>query len=269
MDLANQILNYLNIFYNAFISNQAYETGSAIYMSNQMSIANVSIFKCIFQNNIILTKMALFGSTIHLEDPGNITINDTKFIQNKGVLGACIYFAESSKDDCSMQLSNNLFIENRATLGGGVLYLKNTFESFFEISNMYQGNFGEYGYGNNIATNPVRIKWSKIKNEKVKNNLNTENIRIIPGISDISFEFKLVDYFGNHINYYNGATANIAIRKDNKTFSEKYDSSLKLIGKSTIPIINGNLNFPLFIIIFKHSKVQFSSVIYKYMAISI
>lgn len=77
---------------NIFINNSALKNGSAIEISTSSS--NIFIVDNKFSEN--WASHEFYGSTINLQDPGNISILNCIFSNNKGVIGAAIYYEETS-----------------------------------------------------------------------------------------------------------------------------------------------------------------------------
>ena len=57
-----------------------------------MIIANNS-----FLSNSIKPNIYNLGSIINLNDPGNVSLLNSLFEQNSGIMGTCIYYSELSK----------------------------------------------------------------------------------------------------------------------------------------------------------------------------
>ena len=169
------------------------------------------------------------SSVIHLNNPANIKIENCNFISNNGLIGSSIYYSENFPYQY-MRLFNNNFINNFALYGGAGLYIENNFYNFFpNKNNFFIGN--KAYYGNDFITSPFRLK---LMNKKTN-----ENNKIIPGISQISLDFSIIDYYNNTL--FVNTTSSIKIMKvKNKFFSEINDSlNLKIDGKTSVVVVNG------------------------------
>ena len=79
---------------NSFYQNLAGENGAALYISFSMAIF---LTNCTFFNNTVQENQKNLGSVLFLNNPGNSSIILNNFEKNKGVLGTCIYYSETSK----------------------------------------------------------------------------------------------------------------------------------------------------------------------------
>lgn len=79
---------------NVFVENVAYENGAGLYLYD--CSGGTSIVNSTFSNNLIKENQAKTGSVIYLNRPGNVTIKNSIFQNNKGIFGACIYYSETS-----------------------------------------------------------------------------------------------------------------------------------------------------------------------------
>ena len=79
---------------NLFFRNNAFFNGAALYILNSSStiIINNNSFS---ENSVI---QSTFGSILNLKNPGNLTISNSTFNSNQGVLGTAIYYDEESKN---------------------------------------------------------------------------------------------------------------------------------------------------------------------------
>ena len=167
---------------------------------------------------------------IYLSNPGNILINNCVFLSNIAKIGTCIYYEEFYKYH-SFQLYNNVFIKNIAIYGGAGLYLENNFYNLMpNKANIFNKNQGIYG--NDFTTSPFRIKI--INPKKIR------NLTILPGITEISFVFQILDYYNQYA--YVKTTSSIKLLKQkNKIFSEILGKSNEIIidTQTNIVVING------------------------------
>ena len=103
-----------------FFENTAYNNGSALYIINSNSfITQIEILYNSFSYNN-------GSSVIYLSNPGNITINNSRFLSNNSKIGTSIYYEEFYKY-CFLQLYDNTFINNIAIYGGAGLFFENNF----------------------------------------------------------------------------------------------------------------------------------------------
>ena len=99
-----------------------------------------------------------------------------------------------------MNLMNNYFINNSAMLGGGGIYFSNKLLA----QSPYQNNdfiYNTASFANDFLTFPTRIK---LTNYKILNKKKAYSLTVIPGITQTSLEFDLVDYYGQTIKSING-----------------------------------------------------------------
>ena len=220
--IVTEIMSVLLLQNNSFSFNYVSQNGSCIFILNSNSTGEIQIFNNNFSYN-------LGSSVIHLNNPANIIIENCNFISNNGKIGTSIYYSENFNYPY-MKLFDNRFINNFALFGGDGLYLENNFYNFFPNSaNSFIGN--KAYYGNNFITSPFRLK---LMNKKTN-----ENYKIIPGISQLSFDFSIIDYY-NSIVFVN-TTSSIRIMKyKKKIFSEIKDLlNLKIDGQTSIVVVNG------------------------------
>ena len=171
------------------------------------------------------------GAVVYLENPGSIIIMDCVFYHNSGFSGTSIYYMEI-QDQSIMSLSNNSFEHNFALHGAAGVFLNNKYDQL----NPLQNNTFRNNTGYNMETPPFKI------------NLNNSNIKfftqkkysfnLIPGVSTISLTFKIVDYYGNQISYYNGSMVKLQIK--NKDFSDYIGDSINIEGIPLASIFNGH-----------------------------
>ena len=170
------------------------------------------------------------GAIVFLKNPSAITIKDCLFSKNFGFCGTSIYYMET-QENLVLKLSNNLFDNNYAKIGAAGIYLNDKFDQINLLSN----NSFINNSGLNFETPPFKINLSS-SNFGFSNNAKFR-LNLIPGYSSISLYFKILDYYGNHISYYNGSIAEIQIR--NHGFSLKNDNSIKVEGITLVSIFNG------------------------------
>ena len=80
---------------NNFIENVATGNGAALYIYD--SSGNILVENCKFLTNSIMSNSENLGSVLFLNNPGNISIINSSFENNVGILGTCIYYSESRK----------------------------------------------------------------------------------------------------------------------------------------------------------------------------
>ena len=144
--------NFIHIESSIFSNNH----GGCLLLQFQSSNQNDFIIKkCKFINN-----SAIFnGGAIQIQDV-NLIINDSVFIYNKAGYGGAIYY-KTSTYDYKLQIHNTNFTKNTALMEGGAI--KSTYNIPYIASNVFfSENYASF-YGNNIASYPVRMKYSVIK----------------------------------------------------------------------------------------------------------
>ena len=75
--------------------NFASQNGFAIYIIDSLKI--IIIQSNVFSNNSITDQSQPSGSVLLLDNPGNISIIDSYFMNNFGIFGTCIFYSETSK----------------------------------------------------------------------------------------------------------------------------------------------------------------------------
>ena len=73
----------------------ASQNGFAIYIMG--SLKTVKVQNNVFSNNSMVSQNQIEGSVIYLENPGNISIFDCLFENNLGISGTCLSYSEISK----------------------------------------------------------------------------------------------------------------------------------------------------------------------------
>ena len=109
---------------NTVEGNLASQSGAAFYIDNKNSSTHINITNNIFLENVItLNNKNLFGSMVHLDNPGYINILGNIFRSNKGILGSCVYLKEDySVFSFHANIKNNTFLNNYALLGAAGYY---------------------------------------------------------------------------------------------------------------------------------------------------
>ena len=172
------------------------------------------------------------GAMMYLENPGSILLKDCLFQHNVGFSGTSIYYYEN-QNNFLIILNNNSFENNFAFNGAAGIYLNNKFEQIDPLKN----NSFKNNIGFNLESPPFKIRLNSSNFDLYKTGRNALNL--IPGISNLSLNFKIVDYYGHHISYFNGSMAKLQIR--NKDFSINTDNSIIIEGVTLVSIFNGYL----------------------------
>ena len=76
-----------------FYENIADSNGAALFIFRS---SKAIIDKCNFSNNLIKPNLQNLGSVIFLNNPGDIWIINSQFMNNVGILGTCISYSETS-----------------------------------------------------------------------------------------------------------------------------------------------------------------------------
>ena len=130
-----------------------------------------------------------------------------------------------------MTLNNNSFANNFATHGAAGIYLNNKFEQLDPFkTNIFKSNVGF-----NVETS--LFKFSLNSSNFYFDKKGRKSLNLIPGFSTLTLNFQIVDYYGQHISYYNGSIVKLQIR--NTDFSLHTDNSISLEGITLISIFNG------------------------------
>ena len=79
---------------NVFSGNFASENGLAFQIFNCSGVILIKNNK--FLNNYVWSTTQPLGSTIALNNPGDISIINSIFENNSGIFGTCIYYSEES-----------------------------------------------------------------------------------------------------------------------------------------------------------------------------
>ena len=201
-------------------SNQKYiyqfakSSNIVIYNVNAFSLMNKSIFSILSSNvtsmdrlNITLCMKAAYISNSNIQiisnsqfvqngkpqlEPGGglriidskISIINTKFIRDAGKNGGGISFEWSSFDVWYLSLTNIVFDSNRVDGKGGAIYYDYNRPFFNNVK--FIGNIA--GYGNDIASYPVKVRLNNKPNEFMSFN------DIISGVPFNSLKLTLLDY---------------------------------------------------------------------------
>ena len=226
------------ILNNTFRENFAFISGAGLYVSNSKCLGEIVLRNNIFYSNWIhADKAASIGSIIHLSNPGMISIQDSFFRNNSGILGTCIYYSEATSS--MIQILGNVFKNNNATLGGSAIYLMNHYDRINIVQfNSFIDN--KAYYANDFTTPPIRLQLnSKNKDNTLlkKNGKLQRFLNVIPGISILSLKFEAIDFFGEKIRDLPGASLSSNLFSYNK----KINSIDSNDGKDSISMIDGYL----------------------------
>ena len=171
-------------------------------------------------------------------DPGIITIENSLFINNSGILGTCIYYSES-RTSFIITIQRNVFQNNAAQSGAAAIYLMNNYQNI----DVYKTNTminNKAFYANDISTPPYKLKFiTRLKYNSSKNNNTKFNLTMTPGVSNESLYFEVLDYYGQTIKSLNGSYSLLQMR-NRKSFSNIIDSSLRIDGVTSATILNGS-----------------------------
>jgi len=102
-----------------------------------------------------------------------------------------------------MNLNQNIFKNNSALLGGGGIYFQNKLLS----ESPYQNNHfidNTADFANDFLTYPVRLKLIQNKTFQSSKNKKAYSISVVPGITQTSLYFNVVDYYDQTIKSLNG-----------------------------------------------------------------
>ena len=209
---------------NSFLSNSALKNGSGLYILNKNKMAKIVIISNQFEYNK--------GTAIYLNNPGNITILNSNFLNNIGNIGTCIYYSETFQS-FSMRLLYNKFLNNRAFYGGAGLYFENSFYNLdLNKKNTFYGN--KAIYGSNYTTFPYRLY---LNSKKISGYSKGIIKNVVPGITDFSLDFQFLDYYGQNISI--NAISSLKIM--NKNFLELDEFFID--GKTSSVATNGTQIF--------------------------
>ena len=218
----------LKLLYNNFLLNEATENGAALYISKKNCSSSITVTgNLFFKNYFVDSNKNEIGSVIYLEDPGNISIENSNFTNNIAIMGTCIYYSESF-DNVFLTLNGNLFMKNKAKFGGAGIFLKNNYQNVYLLeNNIFLENSAQYG--KNLTTSPFRIVLQKDIN---KTELKKLKLRVVPGMTIISLYFQILDYFEGVITALSQGNSILSIYTQKNTF-------LKIAGANTAAIVNG------------------------------
>ena len=208
------------------------EKACVFFISSANTFSNILITNNSFENNwLISNEKSVIGSILYLDSPGNVIIRASNFINNKGILGGCIYYNEISENSLLM-LDTNSFLNNFASLSGGALFLNSKYDQIDLKNNFFYQNYAD-NLENIVTTKPFRVSLNSLKNHKLF------SLVILPGIIFQKLEFRILDYFGQELINYDEGFATITLIDQNNYHK---DSSLSISGKYSVSIINGKFN---------------------------
>ena len=108
-------------------------------------------------------------------------------------------------DNVVMNLTNNNFKNNSAFIGGAGIYFNN---KLFSESPYQQNNFvdNKASFANDFLTFPMRLKITDSTYLRSLSSLTdkTYSLSIVPGITETSLYFDVVDYYGQTVKSLNG-----------------------------------------------------------------
>lgn len=221
---------------NIFENNRAQENGSLVFVSNLNSSGQILFINNSFCNNVIQfaknKNNNSLGSIIFLENPSNFIIQSSTFFNNSGIVGACIYYAESIKNYLLIIQKNN-FISNKASIAAGAIYFAQI-DKNLNINNVEKNNF----FLNNKAALYSENCSSPAFRMQINNNKNTKVTKIIPGITSLNFSLSVLDFFDQKILNLNFGSYCIIRLKNGVKFSDT-DATISLDGAATVNFING------------------------------
>ena len=242
LDYQNNV--YFTLENNIFQNNFANENGGCIFISNLNSTGQITLLNNFFISNgisfDIKNNTMSLGSIIYLENPSNISIENSNFFNNSGILGTCIYYYESY-EDYSLILQMNIFTNNMALIAAGGIYyaqLDKNINSDIQKNNKFLNN--KAGYGQDLSSPPFRMKINQNLNKLGSQNLN-HLTTMIPGMSVMNFSFSVWDFYNQKImNLTFGSSCFVSL-KNFKDFSDfdQIHSTISLDGFSTVNFING------------------------------
>ena len=182
-----------------------------------------------------------YGSMIFLQDPGNISITDSQFLNNTGITGTCISYSESKKN-YSVVITKTIFQNNKALLGSAVFYFATNNQLInINSNNQFINNVGLYR--DFLSSPPFRLRLSnflKINCLQFNKKKNQYSLLIEPGITNFSLDFEVLDYYQNQIASLKGSYS-LPFLKNAKTFSNIIDPSISFAaGTSSSTVIMGN-----------------------------
>ena len=215
-----------------------------IYVSNLQSNVTIQFLSNILKNNnITYTKSGYKnGAMVYLENPGSMIITNCFFHNNSGFSGTSIYYFEI-QTNFNIILNNNTFENNFAEHGAAGIYFSNKFEQIDPLKN----NSFKNNVGFDVESPP--FKFSLNTSNLYFNKKSRISLNLVPGFSTLSLYFKILDYYGHYISYYNGSMVKMQIR--NQDFSINTDNSITITGITLVSIFNGNLKLNIIINLWK------------------
>lgn len=209
MNLDNEFSSTIFLSNNYFILNKGFYSGSCIYLLNQLNKTLIQMKSNFFSQNSIQESGEIIGSTIHLINPYNISLENNIFVNNSGRSGGCIYYEEKFTHFI-FNLEKNYFVSNLADLGGGGLYLADKYQKISLNKNVFKDNIADYG--NDYTTKPFRVGLYLNSTNKLSFDRSKMYIySIVPGISNLNLKFHVLDYFDQKILHLNG-TATLQLK---------------------------------------------------------
>ena len=190
--ICNSLYNFHTVYFNYFFNNSATNSGGAIYVQDCPVLLDSNEFR----NNSAFSGGAIFSWNIFI----------------------------------GLNLSNNIFIFNRAHEGGAIKYTN--VNPSYDSSNIFQSN--NAFYGKNFAAFPIQLK-----------NLNgTSILEGRPSFSSSvfqNFDIAFVDELGQVVGSYNDSQITVELYTlDLNLVSEK---EIKLTGTTTVGTIFGQAFF--------------------------
>jgi len=180
------------------------------------------------------------GSVIYLENPSNISIENSNFFNNSGILGTCIYYSESYPD-YSLILQRNVFNNNIALIAAGGIYfaqLDKNINIDIQKNNKFLNN--KACYGQDFSSPPFRMKINQNLPKFGSQNFN-HLTTMIPGMTTLNFSFSVFDFYNQKIMNLTFGSLCFVTLKNFKDFSDidQIHSTISLEGFSTVNFING------------------------------
>ena len=180
------------------------------------------------------------GSIIYLENPSNISIENSNFFNNSGILGTCIYYYESYQN-YSLILQRNIFNNNIALIAAAGIYsaqLNKNIDSDIQKNNKFWNN--KAGYGQDFSSPPFRMKINQNLNKFGSQNFNPLTT-MIPGITSLNFSISVLDFYNQKIMNLTSSSLCFVTLKNYKDFTDidQIHSTISLEGFSTENFING------------------------------
>ena len=180
------------------------------------------------------------GSIIYLENTSNISIENSSFFNNSGIIGTCIYYYESYKD-YSLILQKNTFKNNSALISAGGIYFAQ-FDKSLNIDILKDNSFmkNKAAYGEDFSSPPFRMKFNENLNKFGSQNFN-HRIIMIPGITAVNFSLSVLDFYNQKIMNLPFGSLCFVTLKNFKDFSDidEIHSAIELDGFSTVNFLNG------------------------------